>query len=68
MNRFKLRLPYPWHGPVLDGFAETAVRFVEECPAGSNVWLISRGLPPAAPDNLSKDGWRLMPSKRVTSV
>jgi hypothetical protein len=54
MNRFKIRLPItglaqqPWPPP------DTAIPLLQDTLAGQNAWLITVGLPPAAPDNATE--------------
>jgi hypothetical protein len=56
MNRFKPRLPILGMAQSSTALPETAVRLLRSALAGPNVWLITRGLPPAAPDN-PVEGW-----------
>jgi hypothetical protein len=65
MNRFKDRLPIIGLAPSPPPLPETALPLLESAVAAPNIWLVTVGLPPAAPNNaieqwLSLNAFRAM--------
>jgi hypothetical protein len=56
MNRFKAHLPILGLAQSSAPLPETGVRLLSSAMAGQKAWLITLGLPPAAPDN-PVEGW-----------
>jgi hypothetical protein len=54
MNRFKARLPLVGFARQTGPLPETALPLLEAATAGRRTWLVTIGLPPAAPDNAAE--------------
>jgi hypothetical protein len=51
MNRFKARVPIVGFAQALSPLPDTALPLLTDAATGQNIWLITAGFPPAAPDN-----------------